>query len=1013
MLYTYKIKTTCIIIMNNYVASLLLLFCMLNDADCMGISNVHFPYTNNIKGKSPNAKLNLKGVHELDVTDNLWPSLIRNADPPFKLNRMPHLKLFLCTGNTLDMIGQMNENMNSIVKKNIKTILKGINKAKEIQLDHFVITDPFLDLYNFSNPDYGCYKIPKSDMKELNDSYHHFNIEVTVTKFGSILFVDNLGVTAFHYTELMPHKKKDSTVSKIKYCEGNSYSGYLHKLAPRPICPDTVESQKQKIERGKIIIYKPSIMTYMHEVTKCIITNIFVYSYKNWGTSSEDNKVSHPKPFNPNLNACKNDKEFVKYYPLQSLSDDVIPLVADENHKLKCGPHHKVCQKWRQNHAVVNPKFFDPKMTNNGTFEKGDVERTFKYGRDPKYEYWWYTRQHEHFHKAIMMKSEMNIGVNKEGMTAWGRIPSEVLKTNCEEKGVCYYYFQDGVVIWDPIPKSELCEYVPRFTSEVVSIRYDHNEIDDIMDDDIYLTYFVSEQEKSMIAVNNEMTFAFNKTNPLPGCIPFFDYDDKSMKAYKLNNDEILIWQPYDEKSSNGSKFTKTKYHSMLNHRKIDIKTTASGQNKVARTQYSRYKSDNVTTTTPPHKVLEVENEQFTKFKDKRKQVKNQHIRVLQNCKQDQATYDNFKKILDLDPSRSLSEKLNRPVLASHGGSNYYNVRECEFIIVYQVLKSLRTNDPTYRVPLNVNRNPWRDSVDLEKIGMDVPDDYVTMPQLIKNRGNVQPSTGKCLAYPLVIFSLVEEFETKQLGQISRDGTVRTSNFYYLEQCDWQRKQAFDINGKVYYFEMYTLKDAFGTHERRDDIVKIVDFTKPSDTVEEEFIEYHIPTSVIAKNLYSRKETQSAINGMPDVIYTVSQGAMAQIEYEQNPQYKGSVSGGGGFTFDLKAVGSVFRDVTGGLGEMFGEVCGGLGTVITAEGSAIEHEFNGAGKFVKQSLEGGGTFVKSVGSVLGDVLIFVIVGIISLIVLVIIGYVVYKKVFLISDDAFNDDDIDDEMKKVL
>ena len=930
------------------------------------------------------------------------------------------MNLHVCTGNTLKMLTEMNENMYVKIKNNTS---KFRNNAKNLP-----------SLYEFNNPDYNCSK--------LSVSNETFSIVVNVTKFGPILFVDEVGITPFHYVELTSHNKKEEIGStELKYCEGNTYSGFLYKIGPRPLCPDIVESRNRKHVKGRIIVYKPNIISYSHPVTKCTITNTYVYSNGGFPIfkSASDNKPPISKPYNANLNMCVNSTEFKKNYPqYYNRRRNVLPVVDDLEHKLKCGPHHNVCKYWRKNHKVTNPKFFDYLKTNNGTFEKGLVSGSYVYGRKPHYQYMIARSQHDNFRRAIMINTEMHIK-NGVGYTSWGKIPKDVLKKNY------YYGFDDGVVIWDDIPKDDICEYIPRYTADVDSIRYDHNDINDVMKDGVYLKYFVSDQFKSVIAVTNEMEIENKKYTCIPKSYDYdYKYKNESTHIYKLNTGEILLWFPYKDSNKkknrgddDGEKHIK--FHSALNYKLINIH-----KNNVVRMQHavdvsqidnsykliyhSHHIDNNNTNETGVdtdgttdiflnngaskimnhhhhHQVLDTENLQFQNYKDKTQQEMNQHIRVFQNCKQDQLMYDNTKKLLDIDPSRVLSEKLNRPVEASHGGNNYYNVKECEKVIIHKVLKSMITNDTSYKINTDRFADENFDSIDLGLNEQPVPDAYKDIPTILRERGNVVPSVGKCLSYPLVIFSLTE-FPIKMIGQITKFGTILTSNFYYLEQCDIRRNHAFDIKDKVYYFERYKLQKVYNRSEINtkndddDNNIKIVAFERPSDTEEEEAVNYHIPTNVVAENLYSIQNYQSAFSTLSDLIYAVSEYTRAKVKYEYNPEYKGSDGDGNGI-FDLKFDNNLVSSITGGLGHIIGSI-GSAGKDLIegiglGGGQFLEHAGTGLGNAAQGIGKGGSSLISSLGSALGNTFLPFLLAIVGIIAFAIILYILYKKVFMNDD----------------
>ena len=1001
---------------------LLLLLLLLENAQCIGMSNVHFSSSNVIKSKSPNVILNITGRYSIDKTDKQWPPQLLDSNVTLQDLKTT---LWVCTKDTVKMMTLINAELWKKINRNIKRMREG-------DYSHY---EP---LFKFTaNREMGCERANLTNGTAVA-------ARIAVNKYGPIYFVDEVGITAFHFTQLIK-THHSAAANALMYCSGNSYSGYLYKLASRPACPDHITARKRRHVRGKIVVYKQNIVSYSHPVTKCTITSTYVYSNGGFSlfSSPSDNKPPVAKPYNADLNACKDTKEFVKYYPAGTITDN------DEKHRLKCGPHHVVCNRWRTDHRVTVPHYFDYRELRGGHFENGAVAGTYHYGLRPYYQYMTARSQHDFFKSAIMIKSEMYI-VNGVGRTPWGKIPLHTLGS-----GRHYYGFNDGVVVWDPIPPIDLCTYLPRYTAEVDSVQYARTDIndDDADDDDNdYLLYFVSDEFKSAIAVSNDQEIKDPRTvtSAHSSCLPQ-QLAAAGARLFRLNDEELLIWYPYYN-TTNVTVRSPVKFHTTLNHQSISVSghdgnTTIRIQEAVAEiaeinskvpvivnqllhpprhrrdTGFDNYTADTgggnetgpLPSPPPPPppppdavRVLDIENLQYQQYQDKLQDEANLHARVLQNCRQDQITYDNFKKLMDVDPTRALTDRLNRPVSASHGGNEYYNVIECEKVILRKVLKSLATNDTQYRLgydSLNTANETLFDSIDLREKNMPVPASFITLADILVRRGNVQPSVGKCLSYPLVIFSLTE-YSYNMIGQLTKSGMIRTNSFVYLEQCDTRRRHAFDIQGKTYYYENYRLRSTFPVGEVRDDIIVTVDYRRPSDTDEEERVLYHFPTSVVAENLYSVHETQSAFCTLTDLIYSVSATTLATIKYEYNPEYYGA--SGGGSLFNLKLDDGLITEATSGLGVIIGKLGTASKDIIGALGGAGSSIIAETGNSIKKVEEGGATLISAAGDALSETMVPAAIVIGGIIVVVVVFYILYKKVILCDDDDQQQHQHDDE-----
>ena len=97
------------------IFSILLMY--ITVVECFGISNVHFPYINIVKGKSPNVSLVIQGNYSIDKNDILWAAAVRKRND-FVLNTT----LYVCTGNTLKMLAQMDTKMHDKIMRNINII---------------------------------------------------------------------------------------------------------------------------------------------------------------------------------------------------------------------------------------------------------------------------------------------------------------------------------------------------------------------------------------------------------------------------------------------------------------------------------------------------------------------------------------------------------------------------------------------------------------------------------------------------------------------------------------------------------------------------------------------------------------------------------------------------------------------------------------------------------------------------------------------------------------------------
>ena len=260
-------------------------------------------------------------------------------------------------------------------------------------------------------------------------------------------------------------------------------------------------------------------------------------------------------------------------------------------------------------------------------------------------------------------------------------------------------YFQSnvfGTVVWEKQAFEELCPYVIRFDANVETITYDTSTMSDgnkFRNSDT-MTYYFNENLKSAMATTDDMLVNGEEFK----CIKYTSDD----KVYRLNNGDILVFTELTKEEYLDSVREKGSLtygaHAYVHHVEAMHNLSASNhqvQVVSADDLDDTHSPNGNTISRPPIIVTISEALDYIEYQSELERRRNLHVRAMQHCQMMNQVWDNFNQLLNIDPSIALTQKLNMPLSATHGGNNFYNIKRCDLVIIHRVLESLFTNDST------------------------------------------------------------------------------------------------------------------------------------------------------------------------------------------------------------------------------------------------------------------------------------------------------------------------------
>lgn len=441
------------------------------------------------------------------------------------------------------------------------------------------------------------------------------------------------------------------------------------------------------------------------------------------------------------------------------------------------------------------------------------------------------------------------------------------------------------------------------------------------------------------------------------------------------------------------------KVHDLRNHYASVQKSGAPGFTNSAKSKYAEKTPEEVTASIAgiqslqPHQRTQNEAIAYALYKLQEKERYNLHVRIVEGCIRRQIEWDLETQLMDQNPSRALSLRLNTAVEASIGGNGYYNVKRCELAYGIKVVTTLRTNADEM-VLVNGKEDSVRD--------------------IVKRMG-VKPDPEKCLAMPLVVFRSGITGE-EVVGQLTLDGIIKIDKLSYIEACGRKKAFVYLVENTGHFFFNYhrnftapisvirnaterflqasTTPTSSGTvllpeakraalqeEFRKHTISKIntITLVEPTNIKEKQYT--HFPTGLYSNNLYSVAEFQSVSLGLMKLMEEQNYERFAirefskEFESDFGSSDSGIFSGAGNF---LEGAGDFFLKVGESGGALAYGIGGGVGQAAKGLGQGVEHVEKG--------------FFSGLSDVFKGATIPLIVIAVVIVVIAVVGVVVYKKI---------------------
>lgn len=944
---------------------LLLLLLFLTTVARGYVNNFRFKHGNVIKNNILPFTVQLTGTYYVDLlgTPELShlskiPLAAAIAAQSLKGDHFP----VVCTGQTAGLIAALDDEAHNAFAEKLNTLEKLVNNKTATKGDVIELLQKWGGYIDTSDSQYNCHRLSMRPAPSTNDSFR-FTLKVQFDEYKPIVFVDSMGVGMFSYKR--SHDTKHSGHSSgrpIRFCGGVDYTGDMYTIEPRPKCPISSSDKARHYGRAVITVYKPNIVSFRWNATRCIQTFTHVQSYENiFGTSRDswrkhravETTKSECEEWNRTLSACntfmiRGAKEKDKIGWTGSWG-----TVGFKNSYEYYGSHMDQCK--------LKPKF-SQKTANN------------EYESTPDLKYQWsggdtYTSD---FRTATLSRGFIEVSMPTGTMvTPWMNIPTEASQLG-------YFSVNDITVIWEPIPPRKLCKYVPRFRGEVSYVKYKHGDynipVNSSSEIEDYTLFLIADQYGALFNVDSSQKV---KDMSKFSCMPHKANNRTSL--YQTGSDQMIMVTVVDD----GNPDNLEKSHMPKEMRHVGIEEQVHGAysqinydpsaNRVMSVQHDNQvtatkpdiKGDpkqvldlkkyfntvktingNDSSSTRPFKFKPSANEVFSYIQYQRAETQkhNLHVRAMQSCFINQIDWDMYMQLLDIDPSRAISNRLNVAVEASLGGNGFYNVKRCELAVNTIVVPTMKTNSD-------------------EKVT--VNNEAFTVKQIVLHMG-VRPDPEKCFAMPLVIFTSPST-GIQVVGQLTLNGVINTHKLSYLEACGRNKAHVFMINDYGHFFYDYVknftesadvvrnVTDRFlrasnpttslasgesmtSQQFKNYSLSKIHTLTviQPANLKETEF--HHYPTGLFRNDIYSLAEHQSASLGLMKLMEEQNFERFSTREFsaewheERDSADTGLFAGAANF---VEGAGDFFMKVGEGGGSLLYGLGGGIGQAVSGVGKGV------------------------------------------------------------------------------
>lgn len=993
----------------------LLILALLCATSSAFINNFRFKHSNTFTGNLLPFKVRITGSYYLDVlgTPQL-SSLSGTADEAVINTQSLHTAQLpvICVGDTADMIAKIDKTTIEGLKSKLVALekLTGQGKTQDIETLMSGWT-PFLDIL----PEYECSPLTLVPSADNATKGYTFTEEYVFNEYKSLIFMDQLGVGQFSYKRQLKSKHSSHVSGNpIRFCGGSSYTGEMFTIEPRPKCPLTSTKENRHHGRAVITVYKPNIVSVRRNVTRCLQRVTHVHAYENvFGTSRDAWRKS--RSVGTTVEDCKRWRD----------------------HKTACSTFDRVMREDRDDldgdYYIDHPEVctFEKTVSQNNAAGEYKTEPYLDFDYDAGS-----TNAYD-MRSATLSMGFMEVAMPTVTMvTPWLNIPKDH-----EYKGS--YQINNITVIWEPFQPDDLCLYVPRFRGEVSYIKYKKGdyatEVDPNSDIEDYTLFLIADQYGAAFNVESGQVIKdLSKLN----CMPH--KTDYRTKVYQTGSDQIIVVTVVDEgyvdrhdtshiPEDMRHQGSEEQAHGAYRSIKYDGNTkTVTGidhdnENSAENTKqgdpnktydlkkhYNSVKRTDSSGAAPPitgepditqaqNNPTTVEVLNYLNYKRAEIQRHNLHVRAMQNCFVNQIDWDMYVQLLDINPSRAISNRINTAVEASLGGNGFYNVKRCELALDSVIIPTLRTNSSE---PVTVNG------------------EHYTVSQLVKHMG-VTPDPDKCFSMPLLVFTS-KLTGIQVVGQLTLEGLINTQKISYLEACTRDKAFVFMVNDNGHFFYDYTFKfsetvanirnatekflqasappsvSARSVREQQErdkqhDLSKIhiLTIVQPKNLKEKEY--QHFPTGLFSNDIYSLAEHQSSALGIMKVMEEQNFERFSTLQFSEtwnrrrSSRDAGIFSGSGNF---LSGAGDFFMKAETGGGNLLYGLGGGVGQVLGGEGKLLDGAGSGAGKLLDGAGSGIGKaskgFFDGVGDALSSTLMALALPLVAIIVLAIIAVLVYK-----------------------
>lgn len=970
------------------------------------INNFRFKHSNVFTGNVLPFRATISGTYYLDVrgTPQLaYISWVKNKDVinAQALSAGTDLPV-VCHGNTAAMIASQNADTHTNLKKKLVDLAKIADGPDSGSVRALIASwGPYIPIVD----DYECTPIKLTPSPKTPGGFT-FKVTVEFKEHKPVIFMDALGMGMFNYKRSYSSKHAGhSSGNPIRFCGGSAYTGDMFTIEPRPKCPITSNEKNRHHGRAIITVYKPNIVSVRRNVTRCLQRITHVHAYENvFGTSRD----SWRKTWNVNTSPrdCrewKKEKSACKTFIRASEEE------GDEMASVFLMFYNLNNNYYRQhNETCVFTKKFSQNLAANEFETTPYLDYDYSAGSIHSYD----------MRSATLSEGFMEVAMPTATMvTPWANIPKEYKYKDS-------YQVNNVTFVWEAFTPDDLCMYVPRFRGDVTYIKYKHGDfdvpIDPTSNQENYTLFLVAEQYGALFNVDSSQEIKdVSNLNCMPHVLGY------NTKFYQVGSDQIIMVTMTDDGLLNHHEESHipedmrhvgveeqvhgafSSIHYDASSKKVlkvekdnELTTTKPTQQGVANkthdleTHFNSVRKSNgpedpeiPEPPLPPKDATITEALAYINFKNVETQKHNIHVRAVQNCFINQLDWDVYTQLLDLNPSRAISNRINVAVEASMGGNGFYNVKRCELALDTVVIPTLRTNSEER---VSVNNKEF------------------TVKDIVRHMG-VSPDPEKCFAMPLVVFRS-RLTGTQIVGQVTLEGVINTQRLAYLEACTADKSFIFMINDYGHFFHDYkaTFTDtsdnirnatekflvassggvppgeegsSLADQQARQHAlskVHILSIVQPANLRENEY--KHFSTGLFNNDIYSLAEHQST-----------SLGLMKLME-EQNFERFAAREFAAEFTSDR-------RSHDNGLFYGMGNIIEGAGSFFQrmgeGEGGLLYGLGGGAGQLLKGAGEGVGAAGKGIFGGIGDALsgTFMALGLplIAVAVLAIVGVIIYKQ----------------------